>query len=168
MNMISPEPREPNGRKQRDPSAIRKDDVRHTAVNQPHRRGNIDQLCENALGRFVIRRKLRRELFLAGEEYRSALRRWRLAKGLKDEGSNGGKGTGIEAPREVILALAVAFGNAQKYVLREAGQSAFYAVQSLVIEGEDIGFGMDTAGAATDGLFALAVYYGFLKEAERG
>jgi hypothetical protein len=52
-------------------------------LNQSHRRGNRDQLCESPLGRFFLENTMiRRELREAGIEYANIKRRWRAVKGI--------------------------------------------------------------------------------------
>jgi hypothetical protein len=58
-------------------------------LDQPHRRGNTDQRCESALGRFVIAHRLAPELFDAGQEYAAVVRSHRRLLGLPGVLSNG-------------------------------------------------------------------------------
>jgi hypothetical protein len=52
-------------------------------LNQSHRRGSRDQLCESPLGRFFLENPMiRRELREAGIEFAAIKRRWRAAKGV--------------------------------------------------------------------------------------
>ena len=71
-----PGPREPNGKPQRAPRAERKEDVVGLVREQPHRRGNMDQLCGDALGRFILRHGLRRELYDAANQFGTLIRRY--------------------------------------------------------------------------------------------
>lgn len=56
--------------------------IKAVVLAQPHRRGNLDQMAESALGRLVMARKLRSEVYHAGNEYADIVRRWRAAKGV--------------------------------------------------------------------------------------
>jgi hypothetical protein len=58
-------------------------------MRQPHRRMNIDQRCENPLGRFVIALRLAPELYDAGQEYAGIVRSHRRLMGLPGVLSNG-------------------------------------------------------------------------------
>jgi hypothetical protein len=49
-------------------------------LGQPHRHGDLDQKTESPLGRFAIRHKLRQELYDAGIEYGTLVRRFYAAK----------------------------------------------------------------------------------------
>jgi hypothetical protein len=88
--------REKNGRLVR-PSKAEREAARLQALHaervvvlaQSHRRGNIDQRCESPLGRFVIARKLKPELYDAGEHFQTIVMTWRRLKGLPGVLSNG-------------------------------------------------------------------------------
>jgi hypothetical protein len=58
--------------------------VKTCRFSQPHRRdangGNSDQKCESELGRFIIRRHLRPEIFDAGVEWGVLARRYLRTK----------------------------------------------------------------------------------------
>lgn len=103
--MISQKPitlpeREGNGRQKR-PSRAELERLRKEAIlreerrvigvvlDQPHRRGNRDQRCESALGRFVIAHRLAPELYDAGQEYAAIIRQHRRLIGLPSSHSNG-------------------------------------------------------------------------------
>jgi len=95
--------RQPNGRLRLPSKTEREDFAKRmervemaTVLDQPHRRGNIDQGCESALGRFFLRHKrLRVELKDAAEHYRETKRRWRAAWGAPTlERIEGGSGLG--------------------------------------------------------------------------
>lgn len=161
---IAIKPREPNGRHQRDDAEETEAQRMQTVLNQPHRRGAPsprDQRCESALGRFCIRMKLRSELFQAGEEYRAAIRRWRLAKGLPVEGAHT-LGTGEDATPELIARLYRAMVDAQRALVDDAGYRGHQAVRALVVEDLDLELTSESDGAAVDGLWALAVHFGLI------
>lgn len=74
--------REPNGRLQRLEAAERRALLgeRFQVAAQPHRRGELDQLVENPLGRLIIRHRLDRALYTAGNEYGGMVRCFYAAK----------------------------------------------------------------------------------------
>lgn len=93
--------RQPNGRL-RQPSKTEREEFAkrmervemQTVLDQPHRRGKMDQGCECALGRLFLRNnQLRRELKDSAEHYRDTRRRWQSAWGAPTldciEGGNG-------------------------------------------------------------------------------
>jgi hypothetical protein len=97
---IIPIEREGNGRAKRPSRAEMERQARIAAerearkiigvvLDQPHRRGNTDQRCESALGRFVIAHRLAPELFDAGQEYAAVVRSHRRLLGLPGVLSNG-------------------------------------------------------------------------------
>lgn len=66
-----------------------------TVLEQPHRQGNRDQLCESPLGRFFLDNPMiRRELREAGVEFASLKHRWRAAMKIPTD-IHGGEGSGI-------------------------------------------------------------------------
>lgn len=91
-------PRHPGGRV----IAERADQIRGAVLAQPHRRGDMDQLCASALGRACRRAKLRRECYDAGEDYASLVRRWRAAKGAPSTLRLGG-GAGGDGPDQATI-----------------------------------------------------------------
>ena len=75
---VIPPPREANGRRKRvkstqqalnEMNAREAAKTRETVLNQPHRRGVESPLLESALGRFIYKYAMERELFDAGMEY---------------------------------------------------------------------------------------------------
>jgi hypothetical protein len=60
-----------------------------TVLKQPHRLGDTDQRLESPLGRFVVRNKLRPELYDAGIEYGGLVRHFYHAKGVQIDFSEG-------------------------------------------------------------------------------
>ena len=68
---------------------------RFQVANQPHRRGDMDQLLENPLGRLIIRHKLRREYYDAGQEYGGLVRHFYHAHGIQLDFSEGRGGNGL-------------------------------------------------------------------------
>lgn len=75
-------PREPNGRLKRMEAAQRRAFIgeRATVLAQPHRNGDLDQLVESPLGRFVLRNKMHRAVFDAGIEWGILVRHFYTAK----------------------------------------------------------------------------------------
>lgn len=71
---------------------------------QPHRRGSKDQFAECALGRFILRLKLRRELFDAALAYHTLKRKWRSA--FDAPRLECVDGTGGDIPMELVNAWA--------------------------------------------------------------
>jgi hypothetical protein len=49
-------------------------------LSQPHRRGDSDQFCESAAGRFVLRHALPRPVFDACQEWANLIRHFNAAK----------------------------------------------------------------------------------------
>jgi hypothetical protein len=66
--------REPNGQLQRAGRPAVRADIRAVALAQPHRRGNADQLCADAVGRLCIASGLRPEIYAAADAYRAQVR----------------------------------------------------------------------------------------------
>lgn len=135
-----------------------------TVLAQPHRRGSRDQRCENALGRLVLRLKLRPELYDAGEEYRAIVARYRAARGVpiglrvvtpgptrEDQDAALARARTDNLRRRIILC---------EHDLKADGIQALLTVRTLVLDGFDIG--MDQDPYAVRGLKALAVSFGML------
>jgi len=106
--------REPNGRIRRmDDHARDAFNVEKlTVLSQPHRRGELeDPKQESPLGRFVMRHKLRQELYDAGNEYAGMVRCFYAAKlpagamtGIPQlPGDDRGSGNGVSPEKAVWL-----------------------------------------------------------------
>ena len=167
---LAPHPREGNGRQQR-PSAAEREEARlmklHAerlqVMRQPHRRMNIDQRCENPLGRFVIALRLAPELYDAGQEYAGIVRSHRRLMGLPGVLSNGpGSGHRCEdadiaekverlrvRSRDAYSAMRPSDARITKWLCVEAGPS------------DDVDLNDPAAVISlTWGLNALAVHFG--------
>jgi hypothetical protein len=74
--------RELNGRLVRIKDAERDRDMleKITVLKQPHRRGDADQFCESAVGRFVLQHKLPRAVYDASQEWAGLIRHHYAAK----------------------------------------------------------------------------------------
>jgi hypothetical protein len=107
--------REKNGRLQRPSAAERREAQKArefaeqlTVLNQPHRRGNPDQMCGDALGRFVLAHRLGREVYDAGQRYSMLVRRFYASRGIpmfmRDRG---GSGRGISEAATAAIAEAL-------------------------------------------------------------
>jgi hypothetical protein len=50
---------------------------KQTVLAQPHRRGNLSQLCGDAFGRFVLATQCGEDCYTAGNQYRELVNLWR-------------------------------------------------------------------------------------------
>jgi len=141
--------------------------IKGVVLDQPHRRGNTDQRCENALGRFVIALRLAPELYDAGQEYGGIVRSHRRLTGLPGVLSNGpgaGHTCDDDEIREKIERLRTRS--------RDAFSSMRPADASLtrwlcVDAGPSDDVDMNDASAVLrirEGLYALAVHFGMLSQ----
>lgn len=162
--------RQPNGELKRptmqqiaDLDLARRQEHKQVVLAQPHRRGNTDQRCATAIGRFFIRNpRLRRELPDAAERYAALKRRWRAAWGVRtmeraSEGSGSGLGPSATAVRRWGAEITMA-----ERAMMEASPAGYFAVRLLVLEDADIG--TDQEAAAVVSLTALAVQLELMKE----
>lgn len=164
--------REPNGRLQRpsreerEAARLRREaGERATVLAQPHRRGNYDQLCASALGRFILNhrtdgRGLRRELFEAGEEYAGTVRRWRASKGIPEPFLNSARGSGTGPSDEAVERLEKRVTAMRSYVAKESGVQALKWLDIIVLDDGEIpgAVGCHAVGALT----ALAEHLGMI------
>jgi hypothetical protein len=139
-----------------------------TVLAQPHRRGDTDQRCESALGSFVIRNKLRSELYDAGQAYADLVRRWRLViGGVRIEGHKSLGADQHEVTRELADKLTKRVDEADN-VLRRC--RAYPWVRHIVVDypTKDIrALPREAQPVITAGLFELAVHFGLLGGAKR-
>jgi hypothetical protein len=77
--------REPSGRLRRLQKVERDrlDGEKSVVLRQQHRQGDSDQLRESPLGRFVLRRHMRREIYDAGVEFGCLVRFFLRARGIE-------------------------------------------------------------------------------------
>jgi hypothetical protein len=134
-----------------------------TVLDQPHRRGNRDQLCENALGRFVINRKLARELYDAGQEYAGIVYQHKRLMGLPGTYSNGpGMGHGHDDPEiaDKIERLRVRQRDAYSCMRpSDAAPTRWLCVEAGPMEDVDLS-DATRCERITYGLLALAKHFG--------
>jgi hypothetical protein len=139
--------------------AAPKDDPQATVLAQPHRRGETSQKAESAFGRFCLRNRLGEPAWLAGEEYREAVQRFRILKGIPGSTAHGQRG---EAGGEVTAAQVDAAYNLQKSltkVMYDKTATGFYAMWGMAVEGED---SPPVDKWAIDAVAALATHLGYL------
>lgn len=129
-------------------------------LNQPHRQGEESQLAGSALGRFVLRRRLRREYFDAGEQWASTKRKWLSCRDAPLPDQPGG-GTGGDVPMEVYDGWLKADAEASRAMERAAGLEGLSAVRALAFEDADLPPAYPPLPVAR-ALAALAVHYGLL------
>lgn len=161
--------RERNGRIQRPTTvaqieAAEAEQRRHemsVVLAQPHRRGDEDQLCASALGRFVKAHGLRRELYDAGEQYANLKRQWLAFFGAPMPDRLSGSGTGVTLAtaqewgrRLDALEIAVATAAPAGY-----GLAVLEYVRSMAVDGIDPAAG-SPIGAIERGLLGLAIELG--------
>ena len=158
--------RSPNGRlkaptkAEREAAALRKEqEAMQTVLAQPHRRGNVSQLCENALGRFCLRMKLQPALYSAGMEYAGLIRRWRSAKGVPDPEITGALGNGSGPTPEKVQEWTKEILNIERQMTR-ASHNWYLAMRSVCIDGFDPD--ANNEGYAIEGLMELARVTGWI------
>jgi hypothetical protein len=126
--------RERNGRVQRIHRAAR--DAQQIemkqVISQPHRRGNIDQQCESPLGRFCLRNKLDRAIYVAGISYGSLVRFYLHAKAVRVDINEGVGGSGAGVASEKAQKLAKDVWEID-YVLRQINPIGLSAVKDLAV-----------------------------------
>lgn len=160
MPAISPRRREKSGKLQRPSKAQmeailkqREEAEMSVVLNQPHRKGNRDQRCENALGRFVIRMKLRDELYTAGQEFETITRSWRAAKGIPSQLTRGPLGTGNGPSERTVAEWTRTLIRVQR-AMQESTPEGFLEVRKLCLDNIDVD--ANGEGYAIDGLVVLA------------
>lgn len=124
------------------------------ALRQPHRRGDADQLRECPLGRLLLRRRLRRELYDAGIEYGKLIRRYFAAKGIPLATNEGDYQTGPGAPPSAIHDLEIKVDLYERRLKAVSGVG-LRAVQTLAVYEMEIAASNEPAAIAV--LFELAV-----------
>jgi hypothetical protein len=146
--------------------AERKKRLAETAsvMAQPHRAWAGKQAghpwLENALGRFVVGRKLREELYHAGDYYALTFARWAAAKGIPHPKRRHMVGGGV-GPSAATVAAWWREIEGMEAALRQYGK-AYIHVRHLCLDGEDLPD--EAASDALTGLRALAVHLGRLPE----
>lgn len=131
---------------------------RIVVLMQPHRRGEISQMAESPIGRFVLRFRLRDELFNAAMQWATSKRKWLSAMGAPMPDHPGGTGRDVDM-RLVRKWRAEALDG--ENVMRSAGGCAgFNLVERMAFDVLDT-MVVDPAPAVA-ALLALAVYMGTL------
>lgn len=160
MPAILPKRREKSGKLQRPSKAQmeaiqkqREEAEMSVVLSQPHRKGNRDQRCENALGRFIIRMKLRDELYTAGEEFATLTRSWRAAKGVPAQLTRGPLGTGTGPSDKTVAEWGRKLIRVQAAMIENTPEG-WLQVRKLCLD--DIDVDALGEGFAIDGLMVLA------------
>jgi hypothetical protein len=155
--------REPNGR------IRRMDDHARDALNvekltvlaQPHRRGEReDQKQASPLGRFVMRHKLREELYDAGNEYAGMVRCFYAARlpagaltGIPQlPGDDRGSGNGVSPQKAAWLGKEL---SRLETPLKAFSRRGFSALRMLAVHEREIG--VNSEGITAKVLYLLAV-----------
>jgi len=133
-------PREPNGRLSRMLAAERERRLiageTITVMMQPHRRGDNRRELESPLGRFVLRNKLRDELYDTGIEYGGLVRQFYAAKGIPQPSSDGG-GSGRGVSPEKAIKLKEELDRLEK-PLKRTSPVGFSALRKLTVHEQEI------------------------------
>lgn len=124
---------------------------------QPHRRGEQSQLAGSALGRFVLRHKLRSECYDAAEQWATIKRKWLSAMGAKLEVKI--HGTGADIPMELVNSWRDQDFDAQQAMLRYGGPDGLLSVTWMAFDDFEFAAGADPQ-LAQRALMALAVQMG--------
>lgn len=164
---ISAPRREANGRLKRPTLAQikaaereREDVEKATVLAQPHRLGDMDQKLESALGRFVVRNRLRSELYVAGTRLFVLVWSWRAAVGAPMP---------LHIPRESLLVSdgpgkdkvwQRKINGCQRAIARVCGPGAWRPVSNLCVHDWPA---LDAdKDIIVQGLSALAVEFGLV------
>ena len=131
---------------------------------QPHRRGNTDQRCATAFGRFTLRMGIRRELIQAADKYVDLKRRWLAAWGAcavdrPAERTGLGEGPSWETMRRWSAQITEG-----EHAMMDASAPGYFAIRLLLLEDAEIGIDQDAAAVIS--LKVLSVEYGLLKAHE--
>lgn len=162
--------REKNGRLKRPTKAEREaarlaklDPEKSTVLNQPHRKGDRDQRRESPLGRFVMDRRLKSELYDAGEEFATIIRTWRRLKGLPGVISNG-PGAAVSADDDEIADKINRLARRMRDADAAMRPRDAAAVRWLVLECNplDDPKELDLCRRIEWGLFDLAIHFGMI------
>lgn len=132
--------REPNGRLSRMLEAERDRRLMAgetmTVMMQPHRRGDNRRELESPLGRFVLRNKLREELYDTGIEYGGIVRQFYAAKGIPQPSSDGG-GSGRGVSPEKALKLKEELDRLER-PMKRSSPVGFGALRTLTVHEQEI------------------------------
>lgn len=135
----------------------RADAEKLVVLSQPHRRGEQSQLAGSALGRFILRYKLRYECYDAAEQWATIKRKWLSAMGAKLEIKV--HGTGADIPLELVNSWRDQDYEAQQAMLRYGGPSGLLSVTWMAFDDFEFAPGADPQ-LAQRALLALAVQMG--------
>lgn len=157
--------REPSGKlarpskAEREAARLRREmGERAIVAAQPHRRGNLDQLCASALGRHVLDCGLIRELYDAGEEYAQTTRRWRSAKGVPVGLVSAHPGAQPDRDPEAVARLQTRLARMRGAVLSACGPDCLSALDRVALD--DATLPGAIAFRTTGALAALAEHLG--------
>lgn len=137
----------------------RADQEKIAVLSQPHRRGEQSQLAGSALGRFILKHKLRSECYDSAEQWAIIKRKWLSAMGARLPEKI--HGTGADIPLELVNSWRDQDYEAQQAMLRYGGPDGLLSVTWMAFDDFEFAPGAD-AVLAKKALLALAVYFGQL------
>lgn len=135
----------------------RADQEKIVVLLQPHRRGEQSQLAGSALGRFVLKYKIRPECYDAAEQWASVKRKWLSAMGARLPEKI--HGTGADIPLELVNSWRDQDYDAQQAMLRYGGPDGLLSVTWMAFDGFEFAPGANPQ-LAQRALLALAVFMG--------
>jgi hypothetical protein len=135
----------------------RADQEKIVVLAQPHRRGEQSQLAGSALGRFILKHKMRSECYDAAEQWAIVKRKWLSAMGARLPEKI--HGTGADIPMELVNSWRDQDYDAQQAMLRYGGPDGLLSVTWMAFDNFDFAPGADPV-LAQRALLALAVFMG--------
>lgn len=140
--------------------------VKGVVLDQPHRRGNPDQRCENALGRFVVEEKLKPELYEAGDEFARLTLTWRRLKALPGV-IHHGPGNAVTCDEQQLADKINRLARDMRDADSAMRPSDAAAVRWLTLQAGPMDdakdHGEEFMTRCRDGLYALARHFGMLE-----
>lgn len=144
---VAPPRREPSGRRQRKSTqeALNEINARQTeeivgvVARQPHRREFDDPrspLVGCAIGRFVMRHRMAREVIASAEVYGDTKRKWLAAKGAPGEVDMGGNGGDWD--EAAVRKFFEVFKAIESSVATVAGMNALSLIEAAAVRDFDI------------------------------
>lgn len=136
--------REPSGKRQRRTVDQQNDYSRKMAelemsivLAQPHRKGERSPLAESAIGRFVLRNDIDKDLYEAAQDYARIRGMYQSAIGAPREEHHGGSGRDIA--EELVRRWRDSLSDWKEAMLDLGGKVGLTGVDRLLFEDADLG-----------------------------
>lgn len=111
-------------------------------LSQPHRKGNLDQRCGDALGRYCIKCGLDNDIYTAGDQYRNLITKWRVLVGVPINSNRSAQPSPVrvltdDEITEIVKNLKNKIDKIDNSIKMRSGEIGLNQLKSLILDDVD-------------------------------